>query len=271
MKGQTRRIFKSVALEQEAVSISGLPADVLTVLRLSRQEAKRNAADIIRQANEQAQRLRKEAEASAEAIVAEAEHGKTSVLEDARQQGYDEGYETGRRQAYEEIRGRCEKALGILDRMIDAAEQEIDVAVQQEESEMVRLCTAVAGKVVDREVQTDPETVTRLVRRAVELARERRNLTVRIHPDDREILERHGTDLAAMFDDHEGMRLCSDRRVMRGSCLVEAEWGTIDARFNRQLDEIARELLRALPSARTEQAEDTSPTSVQPEAEGVVA
>jgi flagellar assembly protein FliH len=62
---------------------------------------------------------------------------------------------------------------------------------------------------------------------------------VRLHPDDYAVaMAGHLTPLAGRH-----VEILSDPSVARGGCLVESEFGFIDAAVDAQVDEIARAVL----------------------------
>lgn len=116
------------------------------------------------------------------------------------------------------------KALG------DAREREKEVAVD----EIVHLASAVASKILRREVRRDDEHVVRLVRRCLRRIPFPAPVRVRLHPDDvdrvsaaREVL---GESAAALSTTLE-----ADRRVERGGCIVETPDFVVDGRARTQL------------------------------------
>ena len=120
-----------------------------------------------------------------------------------------------------------------------AREREKEVCVD----EIVRLATAIAGKIVRREIRTDPELLTALVRRCLRRIPFPAPVRVRLHPDDvariqsaRDALVDGDATAAIVFEE--------DRRVERGGCVVETPDFVVDGRPRVQL-EAARDALRA--------------------------
>ena len=159
------------------------------------------------------------AESEAARIVAEAEGRAAAVLEEARLSGL--------------ARGRAEAAA-----LAAGAAVERDRILAAAGPEVVALALEGARKVLDGEVRTAPEVVAGLARRAVEAARERRSVRLRVSGAD---LERVRAALPA------GLAVEPDPDLGRGACVVVTEAGRIEAGLDAQLAEIARALL---PEAR---------------------
>lgn len=99
--------------------------------------------------------------------------------------------------------------------------------------------TAICRILGDRGASRD--TVQDVVRLTVAAMREREQLVVRLHPDDAVLLE-DGLDGA--------LRIKADRTVVLGGCIVDGPGGSLDARFETQLDA----LRAALQGVRAERA-----------------
>ena len=68
------------------------------------------------------------------------------------------------------------------------------------------------------------------------------DVLLRIHPDDLKALERGRPRLLQRCAHAEVVHLRADPSVSRGSCIVETELGTVDARLPLQLEAIERAL-----------------------------
>jgi flagellar biosynthesis/type III secretory pathway protein FliH len=100
------------------------------------------------------------------------------------------------------------------------------------EAELIELAVAIAEKIVRRQLTLTPATVADIAAECLTSARKRRSVTVRVHPDDLELV---GARLP-------GVAVRGDESVSRGGCLVDTEIGRIDGRLDSQLAAIARGL-----------------------------
>jgi flagellar assembly protein FliH len=77
--------------------------------------------------------------------------------------------------------------------------------------------------------------VRNALRRVVDTGKVR----VRVNAEDLETVRASREELATLIDGIENLEIISDRRVGAGGAVVETEGGTIDARIETQLSEIA--------------------------------
>jgi flagellar assembly protein FliH len=108
---------------------------------------------------------------------------------------------------------------------------------EQAESDLVRLAIAIARRVVGREVQTDPEAITGLVKASLDKLRVQEVLRVRLNPAHKsqvaECLARFGAT---------HVEVLGDPACEAGAVVFETSRGNLDASVETQLREIERGL-----------------------------
>ncbi len=172
-------------------------------------DAARAAADVTGRARLDAERLIAEAAADARSIRARAAA---------------EGREEGA--AY---------ATGLVARAALAAER----AVAGAEPELVELAFAIAERVVGAAALRDRAVAVESAARALETARARGRMTLRVHPGD---LAAVAEAPAGRLAHGRGLRLVADETVGRGGAVLETEAGRVDARLATQLAALRRAL-----------------------------
>jgi flagellar assembly protein FliH len=107
---------------------------------------------------------------------------------------------------------------------------------------VLSLATAIAERVIRREVERTPEVALALVKESLELAAGSADVRLVMHPDDLAALsgqvERLTAELARLGD----ATIVTDDSLCRGGCRVETRFGTIDQQIETQLARIALEL-----------------------------
>jgi flagellar assembly protein FliH len=176
------------------------------------------------------------AEASAAEPPAAAAQARLAAIE---REAFEKGFAAGERAGTEAGAQRAEGILRRLGETLDELGGLRRVVLERSERDLVRLALAIARRVIGREIQMDPEYVAALTHVALDrLAGQEAPATVRVNPDDYQKLEGR---LAARAGG--GVRLVADATVRRGGCLIESEFGSIDASVDAQLDELSRGLL----------------------------
>jgi flagellar biosynthesis/type III secretory pathway protein FliH len=167
------------------------------------------------------------AEERAARVLAEAQAARARVLADAE--------EDGRRSGLARAGAVLAAATAARERRLAAVEREI-----------AAIALDVAGKLLGRELASREDAVVDLAARALAGARERREVTLRVHPDDARAVRAAEGALAAILA-RAPLAVREDSGVARGGAVVETEAGSIDASVETQLAELARALEEELP------------------------
>lgn len=176
----------------------------------------------------QARGLLAAAEADAARIRASAEGERERLRADALAEGRAEGL------------GRAAAALACA-----AAERDRRLAALA--PEVAALAVDVARRVLGRELAQDPAAVVDLAARALAQARERREVVLRVSPEDAALVRGAEGRLAALLARAPGLVVREDASLERGGVVVETEAGRIDARVEAQLAAMERALAEATP------------------------
>jgi flagellar assembly protein FliH len=112
----------------------------------------------------------------------------------------------------------------------------------QSEHEVLNLVAAVARAIFGEGLTLAPEMLRAAFARALAEARPLGDLRVHVHPDDATLLAPHWPELQAA-PAGQRVELAPDAAVRRGGCLVEGDYGMVDARVETQVD-LALEALR---------------------------
>jgi len=111
------------------------------------------------------------------------------------------------------------------------------------ERQAIHLATAIAERVIRRELRATPQIPLDLVREALQLAAGPSHLRVLMHPEDVRVLGAQLTPLLASIDSGATAELVADAGIEAGGCRVETECGSVDQQFSVQLGRIEEELL----------------------------
>lgn len=154
-------------------------------------------------------------------------------------------FEQGRQKGIEEGRAQCQaKVDEELTRAIHLANQigrARVVALEEQERDIVEVALAISHKIILREVETDKELIVRQVRQILGLLLNASLVTLKVHPDDLEVLEPLHQALQAEFVDGDHLVIEGHEDVQPGGCLVEQAGLQLDARLHQQLETVAVE------------------------------
>lgn len=124
-----------------------------------------------------------------------------------------------------------------------------DKILRESEDELINLIMHVARKVIIQEVTQDRSILTGVVQNALAGLSVREEITVRINPDDYQLVIAGHYELLHKELLNDRLLLKPDPSVAAGFCLVDTEMGTVDASLDGQMDQIYRSLLEQRVSA----------------------
>jgi flagellar assembly protein FliH len=164
------------------------------------------------------------------------------------------GYAAGERAGVEAGNKRAEAMLRRLAQTLDELRALRETMIRQTEQQMVSLSLAIARRILRREVAVDHDLLVAMARVALERVGESGTATIRLSPEDyAATVQRHGDHWAG-----SRVKVVADPSVSRGGCLVESEFGFVDASVEAQFDQVAQALTEgpesALPHAQARPA-----------------
>lgn len=152
------------------------------------------------------------------------------------QKGHDDGYQAGLREA----------AAGLSHLKEIAAQLELfkQKIYAQAEKDIVDLALAVSKKILGQEVTNNPDAVLAVVKTALQRVTDHTRITIRLNPSDLETVKKAEPRLSAYFENSSAVDYEADECIAQGGCLIETNFGDIDARLDHQFQAIA-EVLRS--------------------------
>ncbi len=154
-------------------------------------------------------------------------------------EAFAKGYEQGERAGTEAGAKRAEAMLRRLAQTLDELADVRRSMIHQTERQMVQLALSIAKRIVRREVLVDRELTLAMARVALDRLGDSTAVTIRLHPDDYDATAARRDVVPA----GSRVTVVADGAVSRGGCLVQSEFGFVDASVDAQFQEIARALL----------------------------
>jgi type III secretion protein L len=159
-----------------------------------------------------------EAKSEAARILAEAEETAKNLLlktqeevSALREAAYQEGYES---------------ALSEFTELLFEARERRDAAISQSEKDLLQLAVKIAEKIIVREIKRDSKALVDMIANALRNIRHQDLLTVRVNPADVPTLTEFRDSLQQSY-----------------GCVIESEFGTVDAQLETQLRILERALV----------------------------
>lgn len=195
-----------------------------------------NFDDLAVQAEQYLDRVR----ADGAAIVAKARAEADAV----RRQAEADGMEVALRNVEAMVGQQLESVLPAIRDAVGEIRDAKQAWLARWESGAVRLATAIAERIIHRELERRPEITLELVRESLELASGNSHVCIRLNPGDHKMLGGQVRKLAKEMLPLGEVELTADPEITKGGCRVETRFGVIDQQIESQLKRIEEELLQ---------------------------
>ncbi len=168
-----------------------------------------------------------------------ASQDKASVIE---QEAYEKGFVQGEVDGLEFGKKEAVKVVENIENLLKGCEGIKKEIIRKYEKEILELIFIITEKVINYKIKSDEEIVKETVLKALRLAPEKGDIIIRVNPEDLDYIENIKQDFAAKFRGLKSIKLVSDFSIERGGCLLETQYGDIDARISTQLEKIFQSL-----------------------------
>ncbi|WP_018132562.1 FliH/SctL family protein [Effusibacillus pohliae] len=205
------------------------------------EQARLEADRILETARREAAAVVEEANRQAETVLQSAQQKAKRMVEEAREAGYESGFADGRAAGEAAYRDKIEQVLAMM-RQLEADQK---AYAWQSERQLIELACAVAKKIIQKELETDPAWVERTLKSALAELVDRSRVEVHANPEDIPFLLTVRDDLAVGYPPPVELQFVSDLSVEKGGCILRTRHGSVDARIDTQLNEVKRALLEA--------------------------
>lgn len=180
------------------------------------------------------------------------------TMERIREDGHRLGFQEGKEQAEADVRSQWESMLTEAKAILDSSYEMKEQIIQEAEPFVVALSTAIAEKIIQKQLTLDPAWSLDIVRKALERRREQGVITLCVSPQQLAYVQAAREELALVIDSQAELQIVPDVSVKEFGCVIRSSFGSIDARIDTQLSEIKRELIQLALQAEERGAADES-------------
>lgn len=207
-------------------------------------DAKEFAESQVRAASEQAEQMLAEAREQIEAWWNERREQDEHLVEAVKSEAFNEGYEEGKLQAEETLQAKIEEMMAEASSVLEQAYLEKERIIQEAEPFLVELSCAIAEKIIDKQLDLEPDYTVDLIKQSLSRKREQGILTLCVAPSQFAFVQAAREELSLVIDSQAELQILPDPTVQDRGCVIRSSFGSVDARIDTQLTEIKKELLR---------------------------
>lgn len=197
-----------------------------------------NFGDVTAKAEQYLAEVRREAAK----IIADAQTQAQQVLEQAKRQGQSDALAAAEQSMQRKVEQQLQFLVPAIQEAVLEVNREKVAWLKRWETDALRVATAIAEKVIRRELQQDPQITVAYVREALELASGLGSLTVRLNPADHKALAGQMSNIVDEMRKLTPTEVTADPSISPGGCRVDTDYGVVDQQIETQLERILTEL-----------------------------
>ena len=201
------------------------------------------AAVIKADAENEAAAIVEKAKAEADQIVAEANAQHDKIVSEAR----NEGFEQGSKEGFEKGSAEVDRLIDRMHKILEAVMQRREEILQDTESQIVELVILMARKVIKILSENQKNVIMANTVAALRKVKTRGSVTLRVNIEDVKLTTAHADEFIQHVENVQGITVQEDSSVEKGGCIVETDFGAIDARISSQLTELENKILEVSP------------------------
>lgn len=194
-------------------------------------------------AENEAFQIIQKAKQEAEQIIAEAQTQRDKLQLEAKSQGFEQGHSEG----YEKGAAEVNRLIERMHKILEAVMQRREEILKDTESQIVELVILMARKVIKILSENQKNVVMANVVAALKKVRTRGAVTLRVNLEDVKLTTANISEFIKHIENVEGITVLEDSSVEKGGCIVETDFGAIDARISSQLTELENKILDVSP------------------------
>ena len=169
-----------------------------------------------------------------------------------RKQGYDEGFEKGRGEGFTQGTVEVNRLVERIHRVLERLQDKRADVLKETEQQIIDLVLLITRKVVKSISETQKNVVIENIREALGKVKSKGKITIKVNLADLELSTAHIEEFTKQLESSGTIEILEDSSIDAGGCVVETDFGAIDARIANQLAELEAKILELSPIKRKE-------------------
>lgn len=172
------------------------------------------------------------------------------IQEQAYAQGFELGKTEGHKEAFEKTTAEINSGLDQVNKLIEKMTLIKSELIHQNETHMMTMIYQIAEKLAFDHIQSHPDIILSVIKKSIEIAQADEDVTVSIAPEQLDFLEKMKTQNQREFEFLKNIKLQAVVGIESGGCIVETNYGIIDARIAERTNKLWDEIKQALPKVK---------------------
>jgi len=161
-----------------------------------------------------------------------------AIEEKAFAEAYALGMRDGREKSYADSNQEIKVALEHLSKVMESVTLIKNQLFIENEAHIVKTVFHLAKALALKEIQIDPKLIFNVLKTALENAQSEEEIKIKINPQDQEFVERVKGEAGNPFERIAKLKIEVTESVARGGCIVETNYGVVDATIGQRIEKL---------------------------------
>jgi len=217
-------------------------------------DAEQAAFREVKRKTDEGQAIKRRAQDEAEDIIAQANEAARQIeadtrtaFESERREAEEQGRLAGREAGYVEGKAEVERLIQRTQIVLERAQNKRTEILEQTEQEIINLVLLIARKVIKVISENQRNVIISNVVQALRKVKGRGTILIRVNLADLKLSTEHIKEFISLVEGAKSIQVAEDSSVDPGGCIIETDFGEIDARIASQLAELETKILEISP------------------------
>ena len=181
-------------------------------------------------------------ESKAEEPIPEVDPQVGTSIEELEREAFEKGFAAGEEAGFEIGLKKAEVTFQGLEGIFSTLTAYKKTLAESCEKDMIDMVTNISRKVIHQELETNSDVIVGIVREALKYNVAGGEVTVKVNPKDLEVLSEHREEIIALGEGLKGLTIEGSEGVSRGGCLIDTNYGEIEATMEGFFEELEEKL-----------------------------
>lgn len=173
------------------------------------------------------------------------------IQEEAYKKAYNLGFLEGKQTAIESITDDLNEKIKAVDHLLESLSKIKEEMIYQTEAHVIKLVYDIASKLAFDHISSNDEVVLKIIKKAIEESQAEENIVVLVAKEQLEFLEKAKLSTGRDTEFIKNVKFEASENVGIGSCIVETNYGAVDARIQERVLRLWGEFKTAIPKVKT--------------------
>jgi len=230
------------------------------------QDAQDTAQNEIQNKTSEAQLLKQQAEDEANKIIEDAKKKSSDMETEVRKTldgeikaAQDKGKEEGKEAGFAEGKAEVERLISRTQVMLERAQNKRGEILAETEKEIIDLVLLISRKVIKVISENQEGVIISNIIQALRKVKSKGTCLIRVNMEDLQLATEHKQEFIKLVEGVKDIQILEDTTVDKGGCIIQTEFGEIDARISSQLAELENKILELSPIKHSKPPVDRTP------------